>query len=344
MQSPRTTIRHRSRAVARRRRASSWPPPPACWRRPRPAPHPAPPPRPASWSARPPQQLTVIDEQVHEAELIVADQQQAATAAAAAGRRRPDGARPPTSRGCARSPQSGYTGKTQSRVAAFLTSESAERARPADDDAGHDRRAHQRRRLRGRRGAGRRASRPRPPRTRRQPTPTAGLEQLEAQQAEVKKQVAAYQADFARLSAAEQAVVTTAVAGPAHPAAPEPAAAARRRGRGHRDRAGPGRRPVPARGASARTPSTAPASRPTPTPRPASRCRTPAARSRSWAPRSRARELQPGDLVFFYTPISHVGLYIGNGMMVHARTYGSPVAVTSVDQRGFRSASVRSSR
>ena len=47
-------------------------------------------------------------------------------------------------------------------------------------------------------------------------------------------------------------------------------------------------------------------------------------------------ELQPGDLVFFYSPISHVGLYIGNGMMVHARTYGSPVAVTSVDQRGFR--------
>ena len=46
-------------------------------------------------------------------------------------------------------------------------------------------------------------------------------------------------------------------------------------------------------------------------------------------------ELQPGDLVFFYSPISHVGLYIGNGMMVHARTYGSPVAVTSVDQRGF---------
>jgi cell wall-associated NlpC family hydrolase len=46
--------------------------------------------------------------------------------------------------------------------------------------------------------------------------------------------------------------------------------------------------------------------------------------------------LQPGDLVFFYTPISHVGLYIGSGMMVHARTYGSPVAVTSVDQKGFR--------
>ena len=46
--------------------------------------------------------------------------------------------------------------------------------------------------------------------------------------------------------------------------------------------------------------------------------------------------LQPGDLVFFYEPISHVGLYIGNGMMVHARTFGRPVAVVSVDQPGFR--------
>jgi cell wall-associated NlpC family hydrolase len=47
-------------------------------------------------------------------------------------------------------------------------------------------------------------------------------------------------------------------------------------------------------------------------------------------------DLQPGDLVFFYTPVSHVGLYIGNGMMVHARTFGQPVAVTSVDQAGYR--------
>jgi cell wall-associated NlpC family hydrolase len=47
-------------------------------------------------------------------------------------------------------------------------------------------------------------------------------------------------------------------------------------------------------------------------------------------------DLQPGDLVFFYSPISHVGIYIGNGMMVHARTFGQPVAVTTVDQRGYR--------
>jgi cell wall-associated NlpC family hydrolase len=47
-------------------------------------------------------------------------------------------------------------------------------------------------------------------------------------------------------------------------------------------------------------------------------------------------DLQPGDLVFFYKPVSHVGIYIGDGKMVHARTFGQPVAVTSVDQRGYR--------
>ena len=41
--------------------------------------------------------------------------------------------------------------------------------------------------------------------------------------------------------------------------------------------------------------------------------------------------LQPGDLVFFYSPVSHVGMYIGNGQMVHASTAGKPVAVVSLD-------------
>ncbi|MGY1743098.1 MULTISPECIES: NlpC/P60 family protein [unclassified Blastococcus] len=37
--------------------------------------------------------------------------------------------------------------------------------------------------------------------------------------------------------------------------------------------------------------------------------------------------MQPGDLLFFYSPVGHVGMYIGNGMMVHASTYGQPVKV-----------------
>jgi cell wall-associated NlpC family hydrolase len=38
-------------------------------------------------------------------------------------------------------------------------------------------------------------------------------------------------------------------------------------------------------------------------------------------------DLQPGDLVFFYSPVSHVGMYIGNGQMVHAPTSGDVVKV-----------------
>jgi peptidoglycan DL-endopeptidase CwlO len=43
-----------------------------------------------------------------------------------------------------------------------------------------------------------------------------------------------------------------------------------------------------------------------------------------------ASALQPGDLLFFYSPVSHVGMYIGNGQMVHASTSGSPVKVASL--------------
>ena len=46
-------------------------------------------------------------------------------------------------------------------------------------------------------------------------------------------------------------------------------------------------------------------------------------------------DLQPGDLVFFYSPVSHVGMYIGNGQMVHASTFGQPVIVSSVDMKGY---------
>ncbi len=44
--------------------------------------------------------------------------------------------------------------------------------------------------------------------------------------------------------------------------------------------------------------------------------------------------LQPGDLVFFYSPVSHVGIYIGNGQMVHAPTSGDVVKVAPVDAMG----------
>jgi cell wall-associated NlpC family hydrolase len=39
--------------------------------------------------------------------------------------------------------------------------------------------------------------------------------------------------------------------------------------------------------------------------------------------------------VFFYSPISHVGIYIGNGQMVHAPTSGDVVKVSSIDVMGL---------
>lgn len=41
-------------------------------------------------------------------------------------------------------------------------------------------------------------------------------------------------------------------------------------------------------------------------------------------------QLLPGDLVFFYSPIHHVGLYLGNGLMVHAPQTGDVVKVASI--------------
>ena len=40
---------------------------------------------------------------------------------------------------------------------------------------------------------------------------------------------------------------------------------------------------------------------------------------------------QPGDLVFFYSPISHVGIYLGGGMMVDAPNSGNVVRTTGVN-------------
>jgi cell wall-associated NlpC family hydrolase len=43
-------------------------------------------------------------------------------------------------------------------------------------------------------------------------------------------------------------------------------------------------------------------------------------------------DLQPGDLVFFFEDESHVGIYIGDGLMVDAPTVGQDVIVQPIDQ------------
>ncbi len=48
-------------------------------------------------------------------------------------------------------------------------------------------------------------------------------------------------------------------------------------------------------------------------------------------------ELRPGDLVFYCnlnTKIHHVGLYIGNGQMIDAHTYGKPVGIRPIRYPG----------
>lgn len=52
-----------------------------------------------------------------------------------------------------------------------------------------------------------------------------------------------------------------------------------------------------------------------------------------------AREdLQPGDLLFFYEPISHVAIYVGGGRMIHSSHPGTTVAVVSVYWQYFTGA------
>jgi cell wall-associated NlpC family hydrolase len=50
-------------------------------------------------------------------------------------------------------------------------------------------------------------------------------------------------------------------------------------------------------------------------------------------PVSRA-DARPGDLVAFYSPVSHIGIYLGNGQMVHAPTSGDVVKISSIDTMG----------
>ena len=49
-------------------------------------------------------------------------------------------------------------------------------------------------------------------------------------------------------------------------------------------------------------------------------------------------QLKPGDLVFFYSPISHVGIALGNGQVVHATHPGDVVSVDPISYMPFSGA------
>jgi peptidoglycan DL-endopeptidase CwlO len=52
-------------------------------------------------------------------------------------------------------------------------------------------------------------------------------------------------------------------------------------------------------------------------------------------------QLQPGDLVFFYSDHHHVGIYIGGGLMINAPHTGDVVRIASVSGHGHFSGAVR---
>ncbi|MFD3399285.1 NlpC/P60 family protein [Kribbella sp. NPDC058693] len=49
-------------------------------------------------------------------------------------------------------------------------------------------------------------------------------------------------------------------------------------------------------------------------------------------------DLMPGDLIFYYSPVSHVAMYLGNGRIVHAPRPGKSVEIAPMDEMPYNSA------
>lgn len=62
-----------------------------------------------------------------------------------------------------------------------------------------------------------------------------------------------------------------------------------------------------------------------------------AQQSRMGTPVSRAN-LRPGDLVFFYSPVSHEGIYLGNNKIFNAFDSGQPLKVSDMSRMPFHNA------
>jgi peptidoglycan DL-endopeptidase CwlO len=283
------------------------------------------------------QKLTTIGEQVHAAEDTVRTQRVAAQTAEKAAARAESAlaAFEPQLRAIA---HSGYTGK-QTRVAAFLTSDSADdlvqQMTTLDMIADHTEDV-----VALAAAAQHKAEAAHAEAEKAKATATASLAELKKQKAQMQAKVDEYQAAFDRLSAREQAAVTTRISG---------------RALARPSFASLGLDPSATTSIAIKTalskigspyvygatgPSSFDCSGLTGFAYAAAGVHLPRSSGEQagvGTPVSRS-ELQPGDLVFFYSPISHVGLYIGGGKMVHARTFGQPVAVTSVDQAGYNMA------
>lgn len=49
-------------------------------------------------------------------------------------------------------------------------------------------------------------------------------------------------------------------------------------------------------------------------------------------------QLQPGDIIGYYPGVTHVGMYIGDGMVVHSSDYGIPIQVVPADSMPIQGA------
>ncbi|AEG84248.1 MULTISPECIES: C40 family peptidase [Corynebacterium] len=50
------------------------------------------------------------------------------------------------------------------------------------------------------------------------------------------------------------------------------------------------------------------------------------------------QDLQPGDIIAFYSGASHVGIYTGNGTVIHALTEGTPLSESPIDYMPYYNA------
>ncbi|WP_448613198.1 C40 family peptidase [Modestobacter sp. URMC 112] len=296
-------------------------------------------------------ELETVSEQANEARVVLGEQQAAAAAAGEAltAAQAQRAALDAQMRQVARS---AFTGQNLSRFNALMTSDSAEdflaQVGTLDAIAGHTDDV-----LAQVSAAAATAEQAKAAADAAAGTAQQTLDEVTARQAELQGRIADYQAQYAALTAAQQEQVNRAHAGTALPAPGQ------ERAPGNARAVAPPTGPVTAPSAAAQAavdtalaqigdpyvwaaggPDAFDCSGLTQYAYAAAGVRLPhssAAQSRMGTAVSRS-DLQPGDLVFFRSPVSHVGMYIGGGRMVHAATFGVPVQITGVDMAGYAGA------
>ena len=288
-------------------------------------------------------QLEVVTEQFDAAreQLAAASQAARQAAAAASGAQADLAAAQSQVRAVARSAYTGGTGPLQALLTSTSAGEFIDRVSTLDRLAGRDDRVVGQAAAAGARAA----------RLQAQAQQAAGLARQRytaalGQQQQLQAQIAAYQADYNRLSASERQAALAAAENPAGQAAASRA-----------ERSTPGALAAPAvtgSGAVQIVLTTALAQRGKPYVWAAvgpdsfdcsgllqyafraaaiALPHSSAMQAQMGTPVSRA-DARPGDLVFFFTPVSHIGIYLGGGLMVHAPTPGDVIKVASIDNLG----------